>query len=79
MLSGTASWVRISSASTPPRTKKTSTVARYMIPIRLWSVVVIHDVQPRASRIADEAMICGRGRVRSGGVSVVAAKSSSGY
>ena len=35
VLSGIASCVRISSASTPPSTKNTSTVARYMIPIFL--------------------------------------------
>jgi hypothetical protein len=35
VLSGTASCVRISSASTPPRMKKTRTVIRYMIPIFL--------------------------------------------
>jgi hypothetical protein len=35
VFSGTASWVRMSSASTPPRMKNTSTVARYMIPIFL--------------------------------------------
>ena len=35
VLSGTASCVRISSASTPPSTKNTRTVARYMIPIFL--------------------------------------------
>ena len=35
VLSGAPSWIRISSASMPPITKKTRTVARYMIPIRL--------------------------------------------
>src|SRR5437016_733053 len=37
---GPASWRRISSASTPPITKKTRAVAPYMIPIFLWSIVV---------------------------------------
>ena len=35
VLSGIASCVRISSASTPPSAKKTITVARYIRPIRL--------------------------------------------
>jgi hypothetical protein len=35
VLSGIASCARMSIASTPPSTKKTSTVARYMIPIFL--------------------------------------------
>ena len=42
--SGVISCVRISSAITPPATKNTSEVAMYMIPIRLWSTVVSHDV-----------------------------------
>jgi hypothetical protein len=32
-----------------------------MIPIRLWSVVVIQLVQPRASRSAPVALTCGIG------------------
>ena len=41
---------RMSSASVPPSMKKTKVRTRYMIPIRLWSVVVTHDVQPVRSR-----------------------------
>src|SRR3954465_3583919 len=44
------SWSRMSSASVPPSMKKTKVRTRYMIPIRLWSVVVAHDVQPVRSR-----------------------------
>jgi hypothetical protein len=36
-----ASWARITSARTPPARKNARLVAMYMIPIRLWSVVVI--------------------------------------
>src|SRR5438067_5937644 len=39
---GVASCARINTASRPPTTKKTSAVAMYMIPIRLWSTVTIH-------------------------------------
>ncbi len=52
VLFGAPSCRRIISASTPPRQKKTNVVTMYMIPIRLWSVVVIQLVQPRASRSA---------------------------
>ena len=45
MLLGTLSWSRIISASTPPRQKKTKVRTRYMIPIRLWSVVVTQSTQ----------------------------------
>src|ERR1039458_3445304 len=37
------------SASMPPRQKNTNVVTMYMIPIRLWSVVVSQLVHPRAS------------------------------
>ena len=40
VLSACDSWSRISSASTPPSMKKANVRTRYMIPIRLWSVVV---------------------------------------
>src|SRR3954468_425574 len=60
VLLGTASWVRMSSASMPPSTKNTRTVARYMIPIFLRSFVVTHETQPRASPSARWAMIWGR-------------------
>ena len=45
VLFGTPSWRRISSASTPPSTKNTNVVTRYMIPIFLWSVVVSQSTQ----------------------------------
>ena len=40
---GTASWVRISSASTPPSSRNRKAVTPYRTPMRLWSTVVIHD------------------------------------
>src|SRR6478609_142702 len=46
VLSAWLSCRRISSASTPPSMKKTKVRTMYMIPIRLWSVVVTQDVQP---------------------------------
>src|SRR5581483_10281619 len=50
---GVASWARISSARIPPAPKKTRLVAMYRIPIRLWSVVVSHDVtRPRRQSTA---------------------------
>ena len=52
---------RMSSASVPPRMKKTNVRTRYMIPIRLWSVVVTQDVQPVRSRSTRRATICGTG------------------
>ena len=39
---GSNSSARISSAMTPPRQKNTNDVIRYMYPMVLWSVVVIH-------------------------------------
>src|SRR5690242_11146611 len=39
---GVASCARMSSAMAPPPAKKTSAVAMYMIPIRLWSTVTSH-------------------------------------
>src|SRR3954466_11513751 len=52
---------RISSASVPPSRKNTKVRTRYMIPIRLWSVVVTHDVQPVRSRSTSCATTCGTG------------------
>ena len=39
---GRASSVRISSASRPPKRKKTNEVIRYRVPMALWSVEVSH-------------------------------------
>src|SRR4051794_14955900 len=64
VLSGAPSWILSSSASTPPSRKNARTVYRYMIPIFLWSVVVIHDVHPPASGRASWLRICGRARLR---------------
>ena len=41
-----ASCVRISSASRPPTRKNTSDETAYMMPIRLWSIVVIQLHKP---------------------------------
>src|SRR5579859_8244065 len=43
---GTASCTRISSASTPPSTKKPRLVSRYRSPMSLWSTVVTHRNNP---------------------------------
>src|SRR5687768_3908492 len=45
VFSGTASWTRRSSASTPPMMKKTKAVTTYRMPIRLWSTVVSHETR----------------------------------
>src|SRR6476469_2433782 len=50
VLLATPSCRRMSSASVPPSMKNTKVRTRYMIPMRLWSVVVTHDVQPVRSR-----------------------------
>src|SRR5918993_5687454 len=63
VLSGAPSWRRISSASTPPRMKKTKVVTRYMIPIFLWSVVRTHERQPVGSGVTRRAVICGTGEM----------------
>src|SRR5215211_2282863 len=52
---------RISSASVPPSRKNTKVRTRYMIPIRLWSVVVTHEVQPVRSRSTSCATTWGTG------------------
>src|SRR5581483_4439321 len=46
---GPNSCVRIRSASTPPAPKKASAVKKYMIPMRLWSVVVSQPTSPLRS------------------------------
>ncbi len=43
---GTASWVRMPSASNPASRKKAKAVTMYMIPIFLWSAVVSHPSNP---------------------------------
>src|SRR5690606_24504149 len=43
---GTARWVRISSASDPPTSRKKKAATPYMMPIFLWSTVNSHDFQP---------------------------------
>src|SRR5215218_3198829 len=52
---------RISSASVPPSRKNTKVRTRYMIPIRLWSVVVTHEVQPVRGRSISWATTWGTG------------------
>src|SRR5947209_12639576 len=52
--------------------KKAKVRTMYMIPIRLWSVVVIQDVQPRGSGRASWAAICGTGVVVEGALTVAA-------
>src|SRR5689334_14794837 len=72
-LLGTASWRRMSSASTPPRMKKANVRTRYMIPMRLWSVVVTQDAQPVAGPSTLRATTCGIGVTVVVGASTVAA------
>ena len=43
---GSASWMRMSSAMTPPTRKKKKVVNRYMIAIFLWSTVVNQPRMP---------------------------------
>src|SRR5688572_8073745 len=38
------SWARMTMAIAPPARKKKKAVSKYMMPIFLWSVVVIHDI-----------------------------------
>src|SRR5712691_1475273 len=45
-----ASWVRTPRARRPPMRKKNTVKSRYMIPIFLWSVVVIQERMPAYSR-----------------------------
>src|SRR3954454_7108715 len=59
VLSAWLSCSRMSSASVPPSRKKTNVRTRYMIPMRLWSVVVTQEVQPVRSRSTRRATICG--------------------
>ena len=72
VLLGAPNCSRIISASVPPIRKKTNVVTMYMIPMRLWSVVVTHEVQPRGARSTERTAICGT--ATAGAVSVVAAK-----
>src|SRR3954468_14771488 len=63
----------MSSASTPPSRKKAKVRTRYMIPIRLWSVVVTQLVQPvRCCGATEWATTCGSGVVVRDGAVVVA-------
>src|SRR3954462_4572003 len=64
---------RMSSASVPPSRKKPNVRTRYMIPIRLWSVVVTHDVQPVAGASTLRGAACGIGGGGVVGASTVAA------
>ena len=59
-VSGTASCERIRSASTPPNSRNSIVRTRYMIPIRLWSVVVSQANQPRGSDRGPRRAISGR-------------------
>src|SRR5437763_1132170 len=61
VLSAWLSCRRISSASVPPRRKKTKVRTMYMIPIFLWSVVVTHEVHPVRSAWTACALTWGRG------------------
>src|SRR3954468_4189528 len=63
----------MSSASMPPRMKKANVRTRYMIPMRLWSVVVTHDTQPVAGASTLWATTCGTGATVVVGASTVAA------
>src|ERR1044071_3854653 len=51
---------------------------KYMIPMRLWSVVVTHDVQPVEDESTMAATTCGTGATLGRGASVVAAMRQSG-
>src|SRR5919199_3304382 len=46
VLRGTASWMRIRSASSPPSSMKPKLVTRYRMPMSLWSTVVNHRNAP---------------------------------
>ncbi len=72
VLSACDSWSRMSSASTPPSMKKAKVRTRYMIPIRLWSVVVTQLVQPVRSGATAWATTSGSGVVVREGAVVVA-------
>src|SRR3954447_2451524 len=53
--------------------KKAKVRTRYMIPMRLWSVVVTHDVQPVGWRLTSWAVIWGSGLAVVEGALTVAA------
>src|SRR3954470_22324481 len=72
VLSDCDSCTRMSSASTPPRRKKANVRTRYMIPMRLWSVVVTQLVQPVRCGATPWATTCGSGVVVREGAVVVA-------
>src|SRR5690606_25468252 len=63
---GAVSSARITCASTTPMTKKVSVVTTYMIPIFLWSTVVIHS----------SSLLCGRCTVVVVGCVIVAIQCS---
>src|ERR1700716_1354338 len=75
-LFGTESCRRIRSASTPPIMKKANVRTRYMIPMRLSSVVVTHETQPLGSAWTWRATTCGIGAALVEGASTVAAMRS---
>src|SRR3954454_5598068 len=62
----------MSSASTPPSRKNAKVRTRYMIPMRLWSVVVTQLVQPVRCGATEWAATWGRCVVVHGGAVVVA-------
>src|SRR3954453_2098627 len=70
VLSACDSCRRMSSASTPPSRKNAKVRTMYMIPIRLWSVVVTQLVQPVRSRVTEWATTCGSGVAVRGEVAV---------
>ncbi len=63
VFSGAPSCRRIISASAPPRMKNTNVRTMYMIPIRLWSVVVSQLMKPRPSGSTRRARTWGTGAV----------------
>src|SRR5680860_605000 len=58
---GANSWARMTRAMTPPMQKYTNDVIRYMYPMTLWSVEVIHRTRTLPLRSADDEI---RGVVR---------------
>src|SRR5258708_7291609 len=51
-------WLRMSSASTPPTTKKKMLRHKYMIPMRLWSTVVIQSKASVKNELRAAGMAC---------------------
>src|SRR5438874_10199215 len=71
--SGSASWMRTRRAATPAIRKKTKVEIRYMIPIRLWSVVVSQAPMPRRRMVTGTRAGAARPeRSTTGGAAVVA-------